>query len=382
MDPDQRRCNLVFFGTPPVAARVLERLWACQESHNLRVVGVVTQPPRPQGRGRQVTPSAVGAAASRLGLDSWRLLTPVSASDPAFATLLREELRPDVCLTAAYGQYLPSRVLLAPPLGTLNLHPSLLPLYRGAAPVQRALLDGRARSGCSVLFSVREMDAGPLWAQRVAGLGEAEGAEELQERLLNLGLDAFLERLPALRAFGSAQEAMEKGCRQQDHAAATHAPKLRAEEAELYFALPARSVHWSVRALQGWPGAFARVEVERSNGRGWEPRLWKVLRSSMVEQEEEEANGPWVGSEPNLEKSEVLRLLSSPLSPPVGTVRASSTWLRVRCGDGRWLQLEEWVEGGRRAVEAAAFLRGLGHSADRAGRRVRWAPDPDWRSGM
>lgn len=157
-----------------VAALVLQHLLAAAAAPDstFEVAAVVTQPPRPTGRGnRQVPqPSPVQEAAAAAGLPADRILAPEKPGDPAFLAALRQ-LAPDLCITAAYGNYLPSSFLAVPPHGTLNIHPSLLPAYRGAAPVQRSLQDGVPISGVTVLYTVKAMDAGPILAQQKLPVG-------------------------------------------------------------------------------------------------------------------------------------------------------------------------------------------------------------------
>jgi methionyl-tRNA formyltransferase len=155
--------RVVFLGTPPVAARSLELLLAKSRSGgaDFEVAAVVSQPPSRSGRKMKLTPSPVASLAEAEGL---RLLTPPSAKDEGFLQELAA-LRPDLCVTAAYGCFLPQRFLDIPERGTLNIHPSLLPLYRGAAPVQRCLEAGDAVTGVSVAFTVLAMDSGPILRQ-------------------------------------------------------------------------------------------------------------------------------------------------------------------------------------------------------------------------
>lgn len=152
-----------------VAALVLKRLLAAAAAPDstFEVAAVVTQPPRPTGRGNRKVPqpSPVALAAAEAGLPPERVLSPERPGEAGFLDALRQ-LSPDLCVTAAYGNYLPSSFLAVPPHGTLNIHPSLLPAYRGAAPVQRALQDGLAVTGVTVLYTVKAMDAGPVLAQK------------------------------------------------------------------------------------------------------------------------------------------------------------------------------------------------------------------------
>ena len=192
-----RKLRVIFLGTPAVAAAALRRIAA---SPLTSVVGVVTQPPRPAGRRRALHPSAVQKEAESLGL---RVLTPsrIAGDETFLATLLEEELRPDLCVTMAFGQILPNAFLRVPTVGTINIHPSLLPDLRGAAPVQRALERGDESAGVSVLTTVRALDAGPILAQGRVDVGEGEQAPELLERLVNEGTSLLLDEVvPALLA--------------------------------------------------------------------------------------------------------------------------------------------------------------------------------------
>ena len=191
------KMRVIFLGTPEVAAAALRRIAA---SPLTSVVGVVTQPPRPAGRRRALHPSAVQKEAESLGL---RVLTPsrIAGDETFLATLLEEELRPDLCVTMAFGQILPNAFLRVPTVGTINIHPSLLPDLRGAAPVQRALERGDESAGVSVLTTVRALDAGPILAQGRVDVGEGEQAPELLERLVNEGTSLLLDEVvPALLA--------------------------------------------------------------------------------------------------------------------------------------------------------------------------------------
>jgi len=159
-----KKQRVVFLGTPPVAARSLELLLAASragEGGGFEVAAVVSQPPARTGRKMKLTPSPVAQLAESEGIE---LLTPASAREAPFLARLAE-LAPDLCITAAYGCFLPQTFLDLPRLGTLNIHPSHLPLYRGAAPLQRCLEAGEAAAGVTVAFTVLKMDAGPVLRQ-------------------------------------------------------------------------------------------------------------------------------------------------------------------------------------------------------------------------
>ena len=219
--------RVVFLGTPNVAARALELIQQGAEEGRgggFEIAAVVSQPPAKTGRKMKLTPSPVHKFAEEKGL---QLMTPPNAKDEEFLSAL-EALKPDLCITAAYGCFLPQRFLDAPKHGTLNIHPSLLPLYRGAAPVQRSLENGDAVTGVSVAFTVLAMDAGPLVRQEERVLDGDEQAPELLMELFETGTDLLLDALPSVWD-GSCEGTMV----QQNGEAATKAPKIKNEEAEV-----------------------------------------------------------------------------------------------------------------------------------------------------
>ena len=194
----QEKKRLVFLGTPDVAATTLRKLHEdsiSQTNSNAKyeIVCVITQPPKRRRRkGSKAEPSAVGAVAEELGL---RVLSPEKAKDPEFLDILEQDIKPDLCITAAYGQYLPKRFLAAPTLGTVNIHPSLLPRWRGASPVQRSLEAGDNPVGVSVLYTVSKMDAGPIIAQKEETIAD-ENAGDLLPLLFDIGTNLLLQNIP------------------------------------------------------------------------------------------------------------------------------------------------------------------------------------------
>lgn len=182
---------------------MLKRLLAAAAAPeaSFELAAVVTQPPRPTGRGNRKVPqpSPVEVAAAAAGLPAERILAPERPGDAAFLAALRG-LSPDLCVTAAYGNYLPSSFLAIPPHGTLNIHPSLLPAYRGAAPVQRSLQDGVAVTGVTLLYTVKAMDAGPILAQRKVPVDPDIQAPQLLEQLFELGADLLVDSLEGVWA--------------------------------------------------------------------------------------------------------------------------------------------------------------------------------------
>lgn len=243
------RRKIVFLGTPRVAARALELILEAEDAY--QVIAVVSQPPTRAPRGNAVVPSPVHALALERGVP---VLTPETARDQHFLSELAA-LAPDLCVTAAYGNVLPDAFLATPKFGTLNIHPSLLPLFRGAAPVQRALEAGVAETGVTVAFTVKAMDAGPILAQAAWPMDLDIKAPDLLLASFEAGARLLVEHLPSVFS-GTAVS------REQDHAAATKAKKLSVEESLLDFALPATVLHNKVRAFAGWPGTRAALMIE------------------------------------------------------------------------------------------------------------------------
>ena len=245
--------RLVFLGTPEVVVPVVEALRLAPDI--CHVVSVVTAPPARRGRGAvsEDMPSAVQAWAQGHGL---KCHMPVTARDETFLATLESE-QPDLCVTAAYGQFLPPRFLRLPRFGTLNIHPSLLPEFRGAAPVQRALEAGLSQTGVTLLFSTAKMDAGPIVAQKESSIAPDEDSPKLLARLFAVGASLLLQSIDQLRCHGLEGLTL----RQQDDSVATHAPKLAAHEA---FVDPrttdATTFANRVRAFVPWPGVKLRLK--------------------------------------------------------------------------------------------------------------------------
>jgi methionyl-tRNA formyltransferase len=237
-----------FFGTPRFAVPTLEKLLDSRHT----VCGVVTQPDRPRGRGQQVTDSPVKALAVQRGLP---LLQPAKIKDPSFAAALRE-WRPAIGVVAAYGKIIPDDILAIPRLGMINVHASLLPKYRGAAPIQRAIIDGEAVTGVTIMRIETLLDAGAMLARATRPIGPDDTSEVVERDLAVLGADLLLEVLHQIAA-GTQQE------ERQDFMLATFAPRLTKEEGVLDWALPAAFIHNRVRGLHPWPHASTRLDGGR-----------------------------------------------------------------------------------------------------------------------
>lgn len=237
--------RVLFWGTPDFATPALRALLG--EGHE--VVAAVTQPDRPHGRHRSTrVPPPVKQVALE---EEIPVLQPEQPRGPAFEDELRA-VEPDISVVVAYGHLLPQSVIDLPRLGTLNIHASLLPRWRGAAPIQAAILAGDAETGVSIMRMVRRMDAGPVLLQAPTPIPPDETFGELQVRLSELGALAIVEAL-ALMSLGAAEEAA------QDEALATYAPKINREAARIDWMRSAAEVTRVVRAFDPTPGAYSRL---------------------------------------------------------------------------------------------------------------------------
>ncbi|MCK9530294.1 MAG: methionyl-tRNA formyltransferase [Gammaproteobacteria bacterium] len=245
--------NVVFAGTPEFAAVALRALLAA----GYHVSAVYTQPDRPAGRGRKLTPSAVKEVALEHGLP---VMQPVSLKDPEEQARLAA-LKPDLMIVAAYGLLLPKAVLDTPRLGCINIHASLLPRWRGAAPIQRAILAGDPETGITIMQMDVGLDTGDMLHVLSTPITDQDTAETLHDRLAELGARALLEALPRLG----------RGLRgeKQDGSQATYAKKLDKAEAEIDWSRPAQEIARQVRAFNPWPVAQTRLGDE-----AW--RIWSA----------------------------------------------------------------------------------------------------------
>lgn len=309
-------------GTPASAAATLETLLGGPDE----VVGVVTQPDRPAGRGQATMPSPVRRTAAAAGVP---VLTPRKMKDPGLLERLHG-WRPDLVAVVAYGRILPQAILDLPPLGCVNVHYSLLPRYRGAAPMQWAILEGEAVTGVTTIRLVAEMDAGPLLLAEEVAMEPDETAATLEARLVPVGARLLTATLEGL-AKGSLTP------RSQDPAGVTFAPMLRKEDGMIDWARPAPEIERRIRAFTPWPSAFTH----------WEGKRVKVHGASPVAAD-----------------------AAHRTEAPGTVVRAGADGISVATGAGVLLLTELQVEG-RKRMPADAFLRGAGL---RAGMRFESLP--------
>ncbi|MBI2756095.1 MAG: methionyl-tRNA formyltransferase [Chloroflexi bacterium] len=246
--------RLVFFGSPVFAVPSLRAL--LDAGHEMPLV--VTQPARPAGRGRPVQSTAVGRFAAERGLAVWET---ASVRGEAAADRLRS-VGAEAMALAAYAALIPPSVLAIPPLGILNVHPSLLPRWRGAAPIQSALLAGDTETGVTIIRLVAAMDAGPVLVQARQPITSEDDYLSLEPTLAELGAGLLVKALAGV-ADGSVRPTA------QDEASATYCRKLEREDGHIDWLRPAVDIERQVRALRGWPQAFTT----------WDGRLLKVLRA-------------------------------------------------------------------------------------------------------
>jgi methionyl-tRNA formyltransferase len=240
--------RVVFFGTPAFAVPTLQRLIASEHA----VVAVVTQPDRPRGRGQRVSDSPVKAVAVAEGLP---VLQPTRATDSVFLADVTA-LTPDLGVVAAYGKLLPDDLLGAPRYGTINVHASLLPKYRGAAPIQRAVLAGETETGITIIRLVREMDAGPMMGRVTRPIGPDETSDVIERDLATLGADVLMRVVEELAGGRGAEK-------KQDHRLAVRAPRLTKADGIIDWTQTSAVVHNQVRGLHPWPHASSHLRGRR-----------------------------------------------------------------------------------------------------------------------
>ncbi|MCC2640941.1 MAG: fmt [Nitrospira sp.] len=253
-------------GTPDFAVPSLEALLKSDD----QVVGVVTQPDRPKGRGQEVIPSPVKLLCQREGIP---LLQPLKMKDPAFLEALRQ-WKPDVITVTAFGRILPPAILTLPPRGCINVHGSLLPKYRGAGPIQWAVIRGERETGITTMLMDEGMDTGDMLLQEKVAIHPDDTADALAVRLADVGGRLLIETLRRLKAGTLTPQP-------QDHAQATMAPLLTKEDGLIDWTLTAMEIGHRVRGLSPWPGAYTQVNGER----------WVIWRVAVEEESQKAAPG-------------------------------------------------------------------------------------------
>ena len=298
--------RILFMGTPDFAVASLKRL--VEDGHD--VCGVFTQPDKPKNRGHKMAFSPVKEYALTVGLPVYQ---PMKMRDGEALRIVRE-LAPELIVVAAYGRILPEDILSTPAYGSINVHSSVLPKYRGAAPINWAILNGDSVTGVTIMYMAKELDAGDVILCRETAIDPDEDAQTLTARLAALGADALAEAVEQLQS-GTAVRTP------QDHSAYTYAPMLDRSLSPMDFTRSARHLHDQVRGLVPWPCASMTLDG----------KTVKVYRTA-------------VGGETALAAGKIAE--------------AGKQGLAVACGDGRLLRiLELQAEGGKR-MAAGDYLRG------------------------
>jgi methionyl-tRNA formyltransferase len=315
----------LFFGTAPLACPSLEAILACPDH---QVIGVVTQPDRPAGRKLRPQPSAIKTLAVARGLP---VLQPERARDALFLQQV-ETLAPDLAIVVAYGQILPQALLALAPLGFLNVHASLLPRYRGAAPIQWAIWNGEPETGVTIMKLDAGLDTGPILSQGATPICDSDNAQSLHDRLAQLGAQLLLASLPSYVAGQLVPQP-------QPLSHVSYARKITRDDARLDWSLSARQLWNQTRALIPWPGTFTHLPREP------EPLLLKIWESEWV---------PVVAQR-----------------DPGCILEISAAGILVACGQDA-LRLRVIQPEGRRRMMAAEFLSGY---SLRPGQCLRTIPE-------
>ena len=333
---------IVFFGTPEFAVPSLETLIASRH----RVAAVVSQPDRPKGRGYHLQPTPTKAVAQAHGI---AVLQPAKIRDEAFLDQMRA-LKPDLGVVVAFGRILPDALIAIPRVGMINVHASILPRYRGAAPIQRALMAGDEETGVTIMRIERELDAGATFAtERVAIPPEATSGD-MESALAALGARLLLPVVDALEAGGAVETP-------QDHAKATFAPKITKEEGPIDWTLAATVIHNRVRALQPWPMASTTLAARRLLIRRTGVRSRSLPTGQL--------SGPLQRSGLRPAPGAISQASNPDPTPgmewkPGTVIRARGDEIVVTCGEGTALQILEVQPEGKRTMTAREFLAGRG----------------------
>ena len=299
--------KIVFMGTPDFAVPSLKAL----AEAGYEICGVFTQPDKPKNRGMKLQQSPVKQYALEAGLSVYQ---PAKMRDGEALAILRE-LKPDLIAVAAYGKILPVDILELPRLGCVNVHSSLLPKYRGAAPINWAILNGEEETGVTIMYMAEGMDTGDILAQAKTPIDINENAAQLFDRLAQLGADLLVEMVKGLEA-GTVKPVP------QDESRASHASMLSREQSPMDWTRTARQLHDQVRGLFPWPAATTVLDGVRC----------KILRTAL--------SGETTNKAPGV------------------VLQADKKGLRIACGDGA-LDILELQPDGKKVMAAAAFL--LGH---------------------
>jgi methionyl-tRNA formyltransferase len=301
--------NIVFMGTPAFSAPILRMLH--EEGYN--ILAVVTQPDRPVGRKKVLTPPPVKEEAVRLGLP---VIQPekLRGSEELQQII---DLKPDLVVTAAFGQILPKALLDAPRLGCINVHASMLPKYRGGAPIHQAIIDGEATTGVTIMYMAEKLDAGDIISQREIMIGDQDHTGSMFEKLSEVGESLLKDTLPSI--INGTNERIV-----QDEALVTFASNISREQERIDWNKDARSIYNQVRGLHPWPVAY--TTFEDANFKIWWAQVGETANSAA----------------------------------PGEVVRIEKDFFEIATGEGGSLRILDCQPAGKKRMPADEFLRGTG----------------------
>lgn len=304
--------KILFMGTPDFAVTILEGLLTVDE---IDVIGVVTQPDRPVGRKRQLTPPPIKVLAEREGINIYQ---PEYVKNCQIIEELIKNREVDLIITAAYGQMLPSSWLSIPEFGAINVHASLLPKYRGGAPVHYAIWRGEKETGVTIMTMAPKMDAGDILAQKKVAITDDTIVSDLFKTLAQVGASLLKETLPKILA-------LEITGQVQDESQVSYAPTIKREEEQINWQEEAEVISRQVRAMNSWPVAHTFYQGER----------WKIWLAKALEDEKTDAV-----------PGTIIEISKKPAA------------LHVACGGGTVLAVEEIQPNGKKQMPIAAFING------------------------
>ena len=306
------KLRVVFMGTPEFAVPCLAAL---HEAENCEVIGVYTQPDKPRGRGQKLMPSPVKAWAEGHSLPVYQ---PVKIKTSEAVAELKA-LQPDLVVVVAFGQILSQEILDIPPCGCINVHGSLLPRYRGAAPMQWCVINGEEKTGITTMMMDAGLDTGDMLLKEELPIGPDMTLEEVHDSLMEMGARVLLRTIAELQA-GTLVRVPQQG-------ESNYAPMLTKETGHIDWGKSAQEIHNLVRGLNSWPGAYTSLEGQK----------FKIWRTGLTEE-------------------------SAPAGSSAGTVLLtdSSRGMKVVTGDGKLLDILELQAPGKKKMEASAYLRGHG----------------------
>ncbi|PYZ93200.1 methionyl-tRNA formyltransferase [Salipaludibacillus keqinensis] len=301
--------KIVFMGTPDFAVPVLHKM----VDRGYEIALVVTQPDRPKGRKQVLTPPPVKQAAENLNI-------PVFQPEKIKNDWTKvQEVNPDLIVTAAFGQILPKELLDIPNKGCINVHASLLPKYRGGAPIHQSVIDGEKETGITIMYMVEKLDAGDIIAQRSIPILAEDTTGTMHDKLSELGADLLLETLPLIESgrASSVPQVEEK---------VTFSPNIKKDQEKIHWTKTATDIHNQIRGLNPWPVAFTEVQGKR----------FKIWESQILSEQTDQQPGT--------------------------VIDLTNETIHVACGEGTVLSLLKVQPSGKKPMDVSTFLRGSGNT--------------------